>query len=195
MKTELRKKLSKVSDFDNPMIGLEQYRTPPGLAADIIYTAYMQNDIEGKKVVDLGTGTGMLATGAALLGAEVQAVDKDPEALKQACENFDNLSVDVEVLEADVQDFEFEVDTVVMNPPFSHHSDTGLRFWERAVEADAVYSVSPREMRERIKDFVAKSDHEVLAVEEFVISLPPSYGFHTEENHETQVDVFITRKR
>jgi ribosomal protein L11 methyltransferase len=44
--------------------------------------------VPGTKVVDLGTGTGILAIAAAGLGAdEVLAVDSDPEAVRVAAEN------------------------------------------------------------------------------------------------------------
>jgi len=43
---------------------------------------------EGKRVIDVGTGSGILAIGAALLGAEkVLATDIDPTAVKVAAEN------------------------------------------------------------------------------------------------------------
>ena len=45
-------------------------------------------DVRGARVLDVGTGTGILAIGAALLGAgEVVAVDVDPEAVEAAREN------------------------------------------------------------------------------------------------------------
>ncbi|MFB6193108.1 MAG: METTL5 family protein [Candidatus Nanohaloarchaea archaeon] len=195
MKTELKKQLSKISDFENPRISLEQYRTPPALAADLLHTAYMQEDIEGLKVADLGAGTGMLSLGAALLGAEVLAVEKEDEAVRILEENAKDLGLEVEIVQEDIEEFDQDVDTVLMNPPFSQHSDIGLKFWEKALEhGDAVYGISPRGLRERIKDFVGNSSHEVLAVEEFSISLPPSYGFHTEESHETEIDLIITRR-
>lgn len=196
MKTELKKELSKISDFENPRISLEQYRTPPALAADLLHTAYMQGDIEGRKVADLGAGTGMLGLGARLLGAKVLAVEKEDDAVRLLEENAEMLGLEVDVVQQDIEDFDHDVDTVLMNPPFSQHSDIGLKFWEKALQhSEAVYGISPRGLRERIKDFVGNSSHEVLGVEEFSLSLPPSYGFHTEESHETEIDLIITRRK
>jgi putative methylase len=195
MKNELRKILSQVSDFEGPRIKLEQYITPPGLAADLIYTAYMQGDIEGKKVVDLGAGTGILAIGAAKAGGEVIAVEKDADALEAAQENAEEAGVDIEFVEEDVEDFSEKADTVVMNPPFSVHSDTGLSFWEKALKvSDAVYGISPRGARDSIKSLVRSSNHKLEGVQEYDIVLPASYGFHTEEGRETPVDLIITRR-
>ena len=198
-KSELAIKLSKVSDFEEPRISLEQYITPPQLAADILHTAYMQGDIEGKKVVDLGAGTGIFAIGAALLGAEeVVAVEVDEDALEIARENAEELGVreEIEFMDSQVQEFNGEFDTALMNPPFSVHSDIGIKFIEKAIElSDTVYSVSHPGARKSIKEFVANSSHVLEALEEYTVSLPPTYGFHTEEGRETEIDVLITRKR
>lgn len=198
MKNQLKKELSKVSNFEEPRIGLEQYLTPPALAADVVFTAYMQEDIEGKKVADLGTGTGILAIGAALAGAEkVKAFEKDQEALRQAKENAEKLGVEdfIDFEACDVEEVEGSFHTVLMNPPFSVHSDVGLSFWGKACDvSDSVYGISPSGAREPIKDFVGNSNHEILGVEAYSIGLPPSYGFHTEESRETSVDLIVTGK-
>ena len=48
----------------------------------------MRNRVRASRVVDLGTGSGVLAIAAALLGAEtVVAVERDPDALGNACDN------------------------------------------------------------------------------------------------------------
>jgi putative methylase len=196
MKSELRRILSQVSDFEDPRIKLEQYITPPALAADLIHTAYMQGDIEGKKVVDLGAGTGILAIGAAKAGGKIVGVEKDEDALEAAQENAENADAEISFVEEDVEDFDGDFDTVVMNPPFSVHSDIGLSFWEKAVElSDAVYGISPRGARDSIKSLVRISDHRLGGVQEYDIVLPASYGFHTQEGRETPVDLIITRKR
>ena len=196
MKNDLKQALSKVSDFEDPKISLEQYITPPALAADLVFTAYMQGDIEGKKIVDLGTGTGILGIGASLINGNVVAVDKDESALSLAKENAEKLGADVDFSDSDVEDFSGSFDTVVMNPPFSVHSDIGLSFWEKALEiGDAVYGISPRGARDSIKSLVRSSNHKLGGVQEFNIGLPPSYGFHTEESRETPVDLVITRRK
>ena len=76
--------LEQVEGFDSPNVNLEQYATPALLAAEILHFAYMQGDLEGT-VFDLGCGTGMLAIGAKLLGAEkVVGFDVDNKALELA---------------------------------------------------------------------------------------------------------------
>ena len=51
-------------------------------------------DLHGLRVVDVGTGSGVLAIAAALLGAaSVTAFDEDPEALRNASENVERNGV------------------------------------------------------------------------------------------------------
>jgi putative methylase len=196
MKNQLRQILSQVSDFKDPKIKLEQYITPPALAADLIYTAYMQQDIEGKEVVDLGTGTGILAIGAAKIGGKVIAVEKEADAIEAARENAEETEAEIDFIEDDVENFSNKTDTVVMNPPFSVHSDIGISFWGKAVEiGDAVYGISPRGARDDIKKLVRNSNHKLEGLQEYNIVLPASYGFHTEEGRETPVDLIITRRK
>ena len=194
MKGELTRKLSKVEGFEDPKISMEQYVTPPDLAADLVFTAYMQNDLEGK-VVDLGTGTGILAIGVALLGGKATAVEKDEEALKIAKNNAEKLGVSdlIDFVHSDVEEFSDECSTVLMNPPFSQHTEEGLKFWSKACEiSERVYSISPATGREGIKSFIKSSNHRVIDQSEFRIDLPATYGFHTEESRETLVDLIIT---
>jgi predicted RNA methylase len=44
--------------------------TSPHLAASFLFTALSNDDIEGKSVLDLGCGCGMLSIAASLCGAE-----------------------------------------------------------------------------------------------------------------------------
>lgn len=61
--------------------------------------------IPGTRVIDLGTGSGILAIGAALLGAQdVLAIDIDPTAVKVAKENvaINGFTQQIEVMEGDL---------------------------------------------------------------------------------------------
>ncbi|UPV73789.1 METTL5 family protein [Halorussus limi] len=87
-KAALERRLSRVEGFADPRLDLEQYPTPADLAAHLVHLASVHGDLAGETVVDLGTGTGMLALGAACRGpARVLALDRDPAALAQAREN------------------------------------------------------------------------------------------------------------
>jgi len=119
--------LQRCARYEKPRVAWEQYQTPASLAARLLYDAYMNDDIEGKTICDLGCGTGILAIGAALLGARaVKAVDLDPAAIHTATENAVLLGADVEFIVTDIAGADTgdlvdrlrPCDTVVMNPPF-----------------------------------------------------------------------------
>ncbi len=54
---QLARTLESVDDFADPSVELEQYLTPPELAAHLTHLASLQGDLE-RPVIDLGTGTG-----------------------------------------------------------------------------------------------------------------------------------------
>lgn len=194
-KSELTKVLSELEDFDSPDVSLEQYMTPPALASDILYAAYMQGDLKGKRIADLGTGTGIFGIGAELLGGEVKAFDKDEDALKIAEKNAEKLGVNLEVIHKDVENLEVKFDTVLMNPPFSVHSEEGLKFFRKAFElSDNVYAVGPTDSLGTIKDLAEKFGHRITETETYRIKLPPTYGFHTEEEHLISVKIYVTER-
>jgi predicted RNA methylase len=48
---------------------LEQYKTSAHLAASMLFTVHHRGELEGRVIADLGCGTGVLAIGAAVMGA------------------------------------------------------------------------------------------------------------------------------
>ena len=84
-KKELEIILQKVPSFERPIPYLEQYLTPAGIVADIVFNACQFNDIENKIVVDLGCGTGIFSFGAKFVNAkEVIGIDIDENSIKIA---------------------------------------------------------------------------------------------------------------
>ncbi len=147
-KKQLEMILEGVKGFSAPDVRKEQYDTPAPIAAELLHFAYMQGDLGGI-VFDLGCGTGILAIGAKLLGAEkVIGVDSDLEALKIARENAERIGVDVCPICCDVKDFAVRRHTdliysVVMNPPFgAQRKGCDRPFLQKALEiGDVVYSL------------------------------------------------------
>jgi putative methylase len=194
-KSELKQKLSRIEAFKSPKVELEQYETPPQLAADIVHSCYMQGN---EKVIDLGTGTGILAIGAAISGMKAKAVEIDSQALKTAQKNAEASSVEIDFVQKDVTNYQSEedFDAALMNPPFNIQSNEGLNFWKKAMEiSDTVYGVAGKGFRPRLKRLCNEYNHEIVASEAYTIGLPASYEFHTEASRETPVDVYITRRR
>jgi len=135
--------LQSLATFPDPKPHLEQYPTPPELAIRFLNLAY--GDIYGKVVFDLGCGTGILSIGAAILGAKmVVGVDVDIFALKVARKNVDSVKsvyghLKIYLINADIRNFHFKADTVIMNPPFGmQRKGADREFIVKAVESSKV---------------------------------------------------------
>jgi putative methylase len=199
-KTRLAQQLGVVAGFDDPRVDLEQYRTPPDIAAHLIHTADLQGDIEDRIVVDLGTGTGMLALGAVLRGPQaVVGVDIDPDPLATARANERRVAAatDVEWVRADATDVPLAPDgptTVVMNPPFgaqsgNEHADRA--FLATAAEtSDASYSIHNAGSEEFVDSFAADNGGTVTHAFAAELDLPHQFDFHESESQVVDIEVF-----
>lgn len=198
-KQQLEILLQQVRPHPHPASELEQYSTPAQIAADLLWFAHAQGDIVGKRVADLGCGTGILGIGAKLLGAaEVVAVDIDGAALAVATQNAVRLKVTLSFLAMDVREFAGSVDTVLMNPPFgaqNPHAD--IPFLERALAvAPVAYTFHKAETEpfvvRRVEEFGGSATHR----KDYRFPIPHSMPFHREEVREVPVVLLrITRRR
>lgn len=141
----LEMKLERLSVIEKPDVSLEQYVTPATVAARMLFSAFMNGDIEGRRVCDLGCGAGVLSCGAALLGAgHVTGIDIDENAVLTAGRNAGLFGVDVEFIVGDISVTELpKCDTVVMNPPFGAQKKYADRpFIDAALScAEVVYGI------------------------------------------------------
>lgn len=199
-KRALELRLSTVAGFDPPRVELEQYPTPADLAAHLVHLAHISGDLDAT-VLDLGTGTGMLALGAALCGPErVVGLDRDPAALAIAHENERrvDLAGRVDWVLGDATRPPLCPDegvTVLMNPPFGAqrgnvHADR--RFLERVADLAAVsYSVHNAGSREFVESFAADNGGEVTHA--FRAELPLSKQFEFQERGRKVIDAEVFR--
>lgn len=199
-KSELTQQLGVVAGFDDARVDLEQYRTPPELAAHLVHTADLQGDIEGRVVIDLGCGTGMLALGAALRGPQtVVGVDIDPNPLSTARENERRVATNsgVSWVRADATKAPLcpeRPTTVIMNPPFgaqsgNEHADK--RFLQSTARfADVSYSIHNAGSADFVESFAADNGGQVTHAFEAEFSIPRSFDFHEQDKHELAVEVF-----
>ncbi len=187
--------LSSLEGFKDPKPELEQYRTPGNVAAELLWVALQLGDVEGKVVADFGTGTGVLAIGAKLLGArKVYALEIDKNALEIARRNAERLGVEVEFLHMDISEFSERVHTVVMNPPFgSQRRHADRPFLLKAFEvSDVVYTIhlAKPEVRRFIEGF--SRDHnfvpQLLLTLQF--ELPAQFFFHKKPLERITTDLY-----
>jgi putative methylase len=198
----LAQELAVVAGFEAPRAPLEQYHTPPELAAHIVHLADLQGDVADRTVLDLGCGTGMLALGAALRGPDrVVGVDVDPAPLSTAVENERRVGAMAPVgwVRADATRLPVaEGDaTVLMNPPFGARAGTegaDRAFLATAADAAAVsYSVHNEDSREFVEAFAGDNGGEVTHAFAGAFELPRQFDHHTEAARTIDAEVFRIR--
>jgi len=183
----------------NPRIRLEQYTIPANIAADILFLATaVYRDIADKAVVDLGTGTGRLAIGAAHMGAgRITAIDIDPAAIKIARENSEAAMADVDWIVGDLEAIRGEFDTVVMNPPFGtkqRHLDKV--FLRKAIQIGrVVYSIHKSATRDHIVRYLKRCGCKVDAVHEYTLDVPKMFEHHRKRKYPVKVDLYRVETR
>jgi len=216
-KLDLELLLSKIAVHPSPDAHLEQYVTPPEVAANLLYiAAYVNDNIIGKKILDLGCGTGRLALGAAFLGAkEIVGIEIDAQVVRIAAENATNAGLEkrVQWIAADIDAVCGRFDTVLENPPFGvQKKGADTRFLEKALETGKViYSihkhvnndvaligklrhsgnveqVAPNPFLAR---FVEKRKAKIRSVYAMIMSVPHMFDYHTKKKHEFLVDLYV----
>ncbi len=185
--------LQKLQPLPRVEVALEQYPTPADVAADVLFKAYGQRDVHDRAVADLGCGNGVLALGAARLGASrVVGIDADPHAVEVARRNAEALGLDVAFHALDVGAFDEEVDTVVMNPPFGgqkRHAD--VPFLETAIRTGSVaYSFHNAATRAFVLQRVGELGGRARVVGSYRFPLAHAQPFHRKEVAWVDVDLF-----
>jgi len=169
-------------DFENPKPELEQYTTPVDIAIDIIKKVNSRGLLSGK-VADLGCGTGRLAIGAAIIGAEVTGFEIDRTALDIAINYSKKNNLKINWLCAAVETITEEFDTVIMNPPFGSQRPGADRvFLEKALEiSDHIWTIHMAETRSFIEKLVERKGGKIEMGYEFDFPIPRSMPFHNKD--------------
>jgi putative methylase len=191
-KHDLAITLQKVEPHPHPKVALEQYTIPADLASEILFTAcYVHDDIQGKRVLDLGMGTGRLALGAAILGADsVVGIDVDRSSLEVASTAGKSFGVGVDLVLGDIGTIRGSFDTTLMNPPFGTkvaHAD--LRFLECALKlANTVYSIHKTSTRKFLEAWLDERNLSYERIMATRMEIPHQFRFHRKERRWVEVD-------
>ena len=191
-KRQLEIQLAKLKTLETPNLKLEQYPVSPEAAAELLYMAGFEHDDLKGHVIDLGTGSGRLAIGAALMGSEhVAGVDVDARALELARKNAETVGVDVEWVESDIDEVRGAYDTAIMNPPYgtrTAHADT--RFLDKAFQlAPVTYSIHKSSTREYLVKHVQGSSRRIDEARRLEMRIPHLFKFHTRKWSSVEVDI------
>lgn len=197
----LAQRLGVVAGFDDPDVDLEQYTTPPELAASLVHVADLQEDLADRTVVDLGTGTGMLALAAALRGPElVLGIEVDRDALRTAQENERRVATQtiIEWICGDATTPPIapprDQTTVIMNPPFGaqNSNERADRRFLRAAQsiASVSYSVHNAGSREFVSSYVQDLGGEITRAFAAELDIDKQFSFHEEAERTVETEVF-----
>jgi putative methylase len=188
--------LQKVPTYESPNPFIEQYMTPSNIAADILFTAFGFGDIQDKKVVDLGCGTGIFSFGAKIANAkEVVGIDIDDQAIKIAKNYAEKNNENIQFITKDVKDADIRCDTVITNPPFGAQKSNrwaDRRFIEKGFEiSKVIYSLHLSKTIPFIEKLVSALNGEIDYKKNYLFPIKHTYVFHKKKIE--NVDITLLR--
>lgn len=207
-KRALADRLQGLAGFPDPDLSLEQYPTPVDLAAHLVHLADLQGDVAGRTILDLGTGTGVLALAASLRGpTRVVGLERDPAALAIAAENesFVDPPLDVDWLVGDATRPPLCPDaaahstgdssvTALLNPPFGAQAGqegADRAFLRTAADLATVsYSVHNAGSQSFVEAFAADEGGSVSHAFRAAFEMDRLYDHHARDRREIDVEVF-----
>ena len=186
-KNKLSILLSKLEDWERPKVEQEQYSTPGNIAADVLWNAFMNKDIENKTIIDAACGPGFLGIGCLALSAKkVYFIDKSIEAIniakKNLCFGEDKLNTkfDADFIIEDIEKIKLKADVVIQNPPFGtkkRHADKV--FLLKAFEsAPVVYSFHKLATKKFIETIAKDNNFKITHLHRYDFPLKATQKFH-----------------
>lgn len=202
-KKELSILLSRLKVFDKPEMKLEQHPTDSEIAGEVLWNAYMQGDIQGKVIADLGCGTGILGLGALLLGAKKAfLVDIDARAVELAMQNKAFLEqetgqkINAVFSAGDISVFDEKADVVIMNPPFgTKNENIDTVFLLKAIDlARIIYSFHKVSTKDYVDRLVSETKFKISHYQEYDFPLKMSMAHHTKKVERIRVGLWRIQK-
>ncbi len=191
-------RLAKLPGPPTPDPALEQVPTPPERAAELLLGAWQRDDLEGRTVADLGAGTGVLALGAALLGARsVVGWEVDPVLVAIAREWATRWKLPVVFHPAEVRQAAGRADTVVMNPPFgAQRQGADREFWDAAfrLRPRRVYGFALAASRSFIARRAVQAKTRILDLHPVPWELPALFPHHRARSRPLKVDLWVLER-
>ncbi len=196
--------LQYLKTIPNLQIKYEQYPTSSRVAANLLWNAGIENDdIYEKNILDLGCGSGILALGAAYLGAKnIFGIDIDPNSItvaKNNCKERDFEEI-CNWICGDVRELKIKkIDTTIMNPPFGMRKESITRDRDFLITAlqysKVIYSINPHSEKTRqfFRKFCKEHSAEVVDILTMDFEILKQYDFHKKSQHIIKIDLYHIR--
>ena len=199
-KKQLEIFLSNLKEMEDPDMFEEQYTTPGDIAAEIALFAYHRGDIEGKTVIDLGSGTGRLGIASLLLGSKkTYFVEKDKRAVEILKDNLKTLTLktnqilgEYEITEGDALLVLLRGDTIIQNPPFgTKKRKMDTKFLKKAFEiGNVVYSLHKKGNYDFIRNFALENGFELVEMEDLNFPIKAMFEVHKKRKVVIEVELY-----
>lgn len=174
--------------------------TPPELVASIVWLAYLRGEIVGRRVVELGCGTGPFCVAVTILNGYCICVEIDEESIHKGKEYASKYSLlsRIDYLQANVENLHLRrVDVVFQNPPFGVvNRGIDIIFLRKAMEiGNVIYSIhkSNEESRRIILELAKEKGYNVDLIST-KYKLKAYYPWHKKKFHEFLVDIYLFTK-
>jgi len=192
--------LSSLKPNPEPKLQYEEYSLDPVSASTVLHLASSMRDVEGKLVVDLGCGNGILSIGASAIGAKrVVGVDIDEGSIRIALVNMKSVGARVELIAGSIDCLRPSFDTTIMNPPFgSWKKGLDIEFLAKALGISlVVYSI--HKASEKSELFLRKKAKEmggeIRKLGALEITIPHLFKFHQKAKYRVSASLYRTTKK
>jgi len=187
--------LSQLAPNPKPRLRWEGYTIDAESAAEMVYAAFLHGDIKGKRVVDLGCGSGILGIAASLLGAsQVLGIDIDERAIRAAVLNSEKAGVNIDLVIGDIECVVGGFDTALMNPPFgTWRRGADVKFLKKALEiSDVAYSLHKQSSSVRLflENKIRKMGGRIDWLREISLTIGRTYPFHKKKRYRVNADLY-----
>ena len=190
--------LSKLSPHPQQAVELEQYATEGDLAAFFVLAIDQLDIINGKNIVDLGAGNGILGIGCGILGAKnVTLIEGDSKVceitkqntsaiIEKYATNFTTINCMIGVDEVPEN---LPCDIVIINPPWGFQSskaDRPLLEYGFKLEPSSLYVIHSANAT-HLEQLGKANGYDCEIVFESNFRLPPKYMHQSRKMGETQI--------
>ena len=200
----LAMRLSSLAPHPCQSVELEQYPTEGNLAAAWLTKIELGDGFEGKHILDLGAGNGVLGIGAAFLGAAhitmVECDDAAVDVLQQNVAEVEGKGV-CTVLERTIDGtpltLQQPVDMAVMNPPWGVQTQRADRvFFETlfAMEIPLIHFIHSIDA-EHLLPLAQANGYELHSIYQDDFRLPAVYSHHSKNKASTRIRCYRLEKK